>query len=200
MSAHSGFQTVPITEEIYRDWSADRWAGSRVPALCDWPTCDAEINRGRAHRCVDHGGEDGCELFFCPRHLMQSTIHDLIRPKPDPGRWELMILTDDTLEPWRQEHPAEVEQARRRYEHTTLREMIDDLALSADRQASRAAVLSYVAQSSHLFHLADELRRASVALGVSMSREDVLALLDGAQRIIVTAMIQLDSAERSAEA
>ena len=200
MPARNGFLTVPITDEIYRDWSADRWAGSRVPALCDWPTCDAEINRGRAHRCVDHAGEDGCELFFCPRHLMQSAVHDLIRPKPDPGRWELMILTDDTLEPWRQEHPAEVEQARRRYELTTLRETIDDLAQSADRQASRAAVLSYVAQSSRLFHLADELRRASVALGMSMSREDVLTLLDGAQRIIVTAMLQLDTAERSSGA
>lgn len=200
MPARSGFLAVPITDEIYRDWSADRWAGSRVPALCDWPTCDAEINRGRAHRCVDHAGEDGCELFFCPRHLVQSTVHDLIRPKPDPGRWELMILTDDTLEPWRQEHPAEVEQARRRYELTTLRETIDDLAQSADRQASRAAVLSYIAQSSRLFHLADELRRASVGLGVSMSREDVLTLLDGAQRIIVTAMLQLDTAERSSGA
>ena len=200
MPARNGFLTVPITDEIYRDWSADRWAGSRVPGLCDWPTCDAEINRGRAHRCVDHAGEDGCELFFCPRHLMQSAVHDLIRPKADPGRWELMILTDDTLEPWRQEHPAEVEQARRRYELTTLRETIDDLAQSADRQASRAAVLSYIGQSSRLFHLADELRRASVALGVSMSREDVLTLLDGAQRIIVTAMLQLDTAERSSGA
>lgn len=200
MPARSGFLTVPITDEIYRDWSADRWAGSRVPALCDWPTCDAEINRGRTHRCVDHAGEDGCELFFCSRHLVQPTVHDLIRPKPDPGRWELMILTDDTLEPWRQEHPVEVEQARRRYELTTLRETIDDLAQSADRQASRAAVLSYIAQSSRLFHLADELRRASVALGVSMPREDVLTLLDGAQRIIVTAMLQLDTAERSSGA
>jgi len=108
--------------------------------------------------------------------------------------------TSCTLEPWRQEHPAEVEQARRRYELTTLRETIDDLAQSADRQASRAAVLSYIGQSSRLFHLADELRRASVALGVSMSREDVLTLLDGAQRIIVTAMLQLDTAERSSGA
>ena len=200
MPARTGYPTVPITDEIYRDWSADRWAGSRVPALCDWPTCEAEINRGREHRCVDHGGEDGCELFFCSRHLVQSTVHDLIRPKPDHGRWELMILTDDTLEPWRQEHPAEVEQARRRYELTTLRETVSDLAQSADRQAARAAVMSFVAQSARLFQLADELRSASVALGMSMSREDVLTLLDGAQRVVVTAMLQLDAAERSAGA
>ena len=61
-------------------------------------------------------------------------------------------------------------------------------------------MLSYIAQSSRLFHLADELRRASVALGVSMPREDVLTLLDGAQRIIVTAMLQLDTVERSSGA
>lgn len=190
--------TGSLADEIYRDWSADRWAGSRVPAHCDWPTCDAEIHRGRAHRCVDHDGVDGCELFFCSRHLVQCTVHDLIRPKPDHGKWELMILTDEALEPWRQEHPAEVEQARRLSDQTTLRETVDDLARSADRQASRAAVLSLLPLSSRLFHLADELRSASVALGVTKSREDVLELVDGAQLVVVAAMLQLDAAERLA--
>lgn len=110
-----------------------------------------------------------------------------------------MILTDDTLEPWRQTHPTELEQERRRQEHSSLREAVADLAQSADRQAARAAALSGLAQSSRLFHLADELRRAAAALGGTMSRDDVLELFDGAQRVIVTAMLQLDAAERACE-
>ncbi|MFH8253084.1 hypothetical protein ACH3VR_22140 [Microbacterium sp. B2969] len=199
MSALYGSAAASVSDEIYRDWSADRWAGSRVPAFCDWPTCQVEINRGRDFRCVAHGVDDGCELFFCPRHLVQIAVHDLVRPKPDHARWELMILTDDTLEPWRQNHPTELEQERRRQEHTTLRETLNDLAQSADRQAARAAALSGLAQSSRLFHLADELRRAAAALGGTMSRDDVLEVLDGAQRVVVTAMLQLDAAERTVE-
>lgn len=108
-----------------------------------------------------------------------------------------MILTDDTLEPWRQTHPTELEQERRRQEHSSLREAVADLAQSADRQAARAAALSGLAQSSRLFHLADELRRAAAMLGGTMSRDDVLELFDGARRVIVTAMLQLDAAERA---
>lgn len=73
-------------DEIYRDWSADRWAGSRIPALCDWPGCETQIDRGRANRCVEHDGDYGCELFFCARHLAQPAVHGIIRPKPDLAR------------------------------------------------------------------------------------------------------------------
>ena len=68
MSALHHSAAAAVSDEIYRDWSADRWAGSRVPAYCDWPTCAAEINRGRDFRCTAHGADDGCELFFCARH------------------------------------------------------------------------------------------------------------------------------------
>lgn len=196
MSALHHSAAAAVSDEIYRDWSADRWAGSRVPAYCDWPTCAEEIDRGRDFRCVEHGVDDGCDLFFCARHLVQIAVHDLVRPKPDHARWELMILTDDTLEPWRQTHPTELEQERRRQEHSSLRETVADLAQSSDRQAARAAALSGLALSSRLFHLADELRRAAAALGGTMSRDEVLALLDAAQRVVVASMLQLDAAER----
>lgn len=48
-----------------------RDCGYPVPALCDYPDCDKEIDRGMSYCC---GGapysEQGCHLYFCETHLM----------------------------------------------------------------------------------------------------------------------------------
>lgn len=184
------------TADIYRDWSADRWAGERIPALCDWPTCTTPIDRGLAHRCSTHGDDAGCDLFFCATHKILTTVHALIRPKPDLGSWERDALTDGAWEQWRQDHPAEAEQLRRRHEHAALQAAINDLARSADQRAARAAHLARVRESAALFRLADELRTASVALELTMPREAALQLVDGARVIIAKARLHHDAAER----
>ena len=58
-------------------WSLDfdtNWCrdiGYGVPAYCDYPDCGDEINRGLSFVCggEPHGGERGCGLYFCSKHL-----------------------------------------------------------------------------------------------------------------------------------
>ena len=61
--------------EIGFDSKWDRDIGYGVPAECDHPDCDAQIDRGLAYVCGSepHGGEHGCGLFFCARHLSFGT-------------------------------------------------------------------------------------------------------------------------------
>lgn len=51
------------------NWSRD--VGYGVPAYCGYPNCDVEIDRGLAYVCggKPFGGEDGCGLYFCSKHL-----------------------------------------------------------------------------------------------------------------------------------
>ena len=53
--------------EIYK--VGQRWGGYGVPAICEHPDCDEEINRGMACAC---GGEPfsdyGCDMYFCGKH------------------------------------------------------------------------------------------------------------------------------------
>lgn len=42
-----------------RDHGVTRWAGYGVPAACDQPGCEAQINRGLAYKCeAGHARED----------------------------------------------------------------------------------------------------------------------------------------------
>lgn len=180
---------------IYRDWSADRWAGERVPALCDWPTCNAEIDRGQGHRCVEHDDSlDGCDLFFCATHKTFTTVHDLIRPKPDLGSWELVALTDDAWSTWRREHTEEVAQLRQRHQHADLQATMADLAQAADRNGARAAQLGRVRESASLFRLGDELRTAAAALGATLTREAAFEVLDAGRVLVASSRIRLAAA------
>lgn len=47
-----------------------RFGGYGVPAICEHPDCEKEIDRGMAHAC---GGEPfseiGCDRYFCSEHL-----------------------------------------------------------------------------------------------------------------------------------
>lgn len=51
------------------NWNRD--IGYGVPAICDYPSCDKEIDRGLSYVCggEPYGGENGCGLHFCMNHL-----------------------------------------------------------------------------------------------------------------------------------
>lgn len=60
--------------EIGYDPSWGRDVGYGVPAECDHPDCNAQIDRGLAYVCggEPYGGELGCGLFFCASHLFYA--------------------------------------------------------------------------------------------------------------------------------
>ncbi len=105
-------------------WSRD--IGYGVPAICDYPKCNEDINRGLSFVCgaqQPFGGDNGCGLFFCSKHLFAHSFRDgdsgffckrCIRklgsydPKPDTPEWIHHKLTDKSWEQWRKEHPEEV--------------------------------------------------------------------------------------------
>lgn len=103
------------------DYGVIRWAGYGVPAICDNPSCDIEINRGFSYLCGEspmddnpgeHRGGDcmGCGLYFCPGHRYGD--HQNFEPKGDTNDWVEWILTDDSWEQWRSEHPKRVEEMK----------------------------------------------------------------------------------------
>ena len=52
-----------------------RWGGYGVPAICEHPECNEEIDRGVSFAC---GGEpfseEGCDKYFCSKHLYYTYI------------------------------------------------------------------------------------------------------------------------------
>lgn len=65
------------------NWQRD--IGYGVPAVCDHPGCDKEIDRGLGFVCGGdvYGGEHGCGLFFCGEHSYYVRNTDL----PDGEVW-----------------------------------------------------------------------------------------------------------------
>jgi hypothetical protein len=102
--------------------SEGRDVGYGVPATCDHPDCNAEIDRGISHVCGGEpdGGEDGCGLFFCGDHLTAyrclcdrcSKSKPPFEPKPDHPEWMRWKLTDESWQQWRDENPDEVAKMR----------------------------------------------------------------------------------------
>lgn len=110
------------------NWHRD--IGYGVPAVCDHPHCDAQIDRGLGHVCGSdpYGGDYGCGLFFCWGHLSyrsprgaDRSVANCVRclnykssfkPKPDTAEWLNWKLTHESWEAWRQEHPAAVERIK----------------------------------------------------------------------------------------
>ncbi len=105
-------------------WNRD--IGYGVPAVCDHPKCNAEIDRGLGYVCggEPYGGERGCGLYFCAAH--DSMPHQLCsrcrnrRPpyaaKPDTAEWMRHKLTDDSWAAWRSENFDEVSRMRAQLE------------------------------------------------------------------------------------
>jgi len=99
-----------------------RWAGYGVPATCDHPGCGRSIDRGFAYLCGgDPWSEKGCGLFFCSNHLSlgpgdddpdmcERCLHDQppFDPTPDTEEWVRHMLTDESWQQWREEHPEKV--------------------------------------------------------------------------------------------
>jgi hypothetical protein len=111
-------------------WSRD--IGYGVPAVCDFPECNAEINRGLSYVCgaYPYGGEHGCGLYFCHDHLdvhprlgISVCVRCMSRqkpfgPKPDTAYWMIHKLLDPSWEQWRRENPedaAECQEAVRKF-------------------------------------------------------------------------------------
>lgn len=106
-----------------------RDVGYGVPAKCDHPKCDEDIDRGLSYICGDIGGVDyGCGLYFCENHRTFKKPRgsdiwyevcdrcDRYRPpfkmKPDVPEWVEWKLTDESWAKWREENPTEVETLR----------------------------------------------------------------------------------------
>lgn len=104
------------------NWKRD--VGYGVPAICDHPGCNEEIDRGLAHVCADmeiFGGERGCGLYFCSDHQHYTEKHSQLcirclrgnkpfNPKPDTQEWVDWKLTDGSWAQWRVENPEWVKQ------------------------------------------------------------------------------------------
>ena len=106
-------------------WNRD--IGYGVPATCDHPECGASIDRGLAYVCggEPYGGERGCGLYFCYKHLLMSARlpqlcvrckrrRDPFEPTPDVAEWINHKETDPSWAEWRAErdelastHPSE---------------------------------------------------------------------------------------------
>lgn len=107
--------------------------GYGVPAKCDHPDCDEDIDRGMGYVC---GGDptENCGLFFCNKHRSHDkdpeadwsddNRHDFgvcercarglepFDPKPDTQEWVNHKLTCPSWEAWRLENPKWVKQAQ----------------------------------------------------------------------------------------
>lgn len=53
--------------------SSGRPIGYSIPATCDWPGCDVEIDRGLSYLCGEmHGDGLSCNGYFCGDHRVFS--------------------------------------------------------------------------------------------------------------------------------
>lgn len=109
-----------------------RFGGYGVPAICEHPGCNKEIDRGMAYAC---GGEPfselGCDRYFCGKHLEYHEFNTgygsreglsvckrcAQRKKPFPYKpehpdWVNHILTHDSWAEWRKENPEKVKELK----------------------------------------------------------------------------------------
>ena len=90
--------------------------GYGVPATCDHPDCDEQIDRGLSYVCggEPYGGDKGCGLYFCGTHgggfLCERCAHGrkAFAAKPDHPEWMWHKLTDPSWALWRVENPEEM--------------------------------------------------------------------------------------------
>jgi hypothetical protein len=93
------------------NWKRD--IGYGVPAICDHPGCDEEIDRGLGYVCgwgEPYGGGKGCGLYFCCKHgggCLCERCYAKRKPftaKPDSLKWLYFKMTDPSWEEWRKEN------------------------------------------------------------------------------------------------
>ena len=102
------------------NWERD--IGYGVPAYCDHPECNEEINRGLSYVCggEPYGGDRGCGLYFCVHHLhlharlpqlcerCSPRVRKPFKPTPDHPDWIKWKLTDISWQKWRDENPEKI--------------------------------------------------------------------------------------------
>ncbi len=99
-------------------WNRD--IGYGVPAYCDHPDCNEQIDRGLSYVCDGEpfGDNRGCGLYFCQKHRQVHICERCAKnekpfdAKPDHPLWINHKLTDESWEQWRQENPEEVERMK----------------------------------------------------------------------------------------
>lgn len=119
--------------QVYR--VGRRWGGYGIPAICEYPSCKKEIDRGISFAC---GGEPfselGCDRYFCSKHRKYTCFNSDGEPdeneeencievcaqcaenkepfdyKPEHKKWVEHLLTDESWEQWRKENPDEVKE------------------------------------------------------------------------------------------
>jgi hypothetical protein len=98
------------------NWKRD--IGYGVPAHCDHPGCRRVIDRGLSYVCggEPYGGQHGCGLFFCDKHLSYSGKGCYLKcercankqkpfyPKPDHKSWIHFKMHDWSWAEWRKEN------------------------------------------------------------------------------------------------
>jgi hypothetical protein len=110
----------------------DRWAGYGVPAFCEHPDCNKQIDRGMSFAC---GGEPfsehGCDRYFCEKHLIYACFDDEGTVDIEKGKnctficerckkgeepfdyapehpiWIEHVLTDGSWNQWKAENPRD---------------------------------------------------------------------------------------------
>jgi hypothetical protein len=112
------------------NWHRD--VGYGVPAMCDYPDCGKQIDRGLGYICGDdiYGGSVGCGLFFCEAHLQEWKVTenglrrvcercvlgvDPFMPTADVPEWLKHKLNDASWLIWRDENPDEVAEIVRQF-------------------------------------------------------------------------------------
>ncbi len=84
-------------------WKRD--IGYGVPAYCDHPGCNEEIDRGLGYKC--ESPRCGCEKFYCEKHRYGKHSHKA-PPSREHPLWMKHVLTDKSWKTWRDSHPTEV--------------------------------------------------------------------------------------------
>jgi hypothetical protein len=91
--------------------------GYAVPAKCDHPRCNEDIDRGMSYKCETfdkNDNEKGCGLFFCGNHgggylcKRCQSYKSPYKEKPDTLMWIAHKLMDESWEKWRDDNPATV--------------------------------------------------------------------------------------------
>lgn len=98
-----------------------RDCGYGVPAKCDHPDCNEDIDRGLGYVCGgSNHNEEGCWRFFCGKHANEDhheneEIYGLCErcandepafdPSPDTQEWIDHKMIDPTWDLWRSENP-----------------------------------------------------------------------------------------------
>ncbi len=107
----------------------DRWGGYGVPAVCEHPKCNEEIDRGISYAC---GGEPfseyGCDRYFCGEHRVYHCFNvgrgrecvevcercakkrDSFPYKPEHPDWVKHLLTDVSWKKWRKNNSKKVKE------------------------------------------------------------------------------------------